>query len=238
MTSIDFDSFTRLTALPSRVVVRGEAARVGSEKARRALNVAVAGIGLLLASPLLAFIAVAIKLTSRGPVFYTQTRVGIDRRKYLSRNHRRSVDLGGQPFRIYKFRTMAVADGHATERWATSDDPRVTNVGRVLRKYRLDEIPQLLNVLQGNMNVVGPRPEQPTIFTRMRQEIPGYACRQRVLPGITGWAQINQHYDTSLKDVRRKAGYDLEYVARQSLTEDLKIMLLTVPTVAFRRGGW
>jgi len=239
MTSIDLSSFARPSELPPRTFARRRAAAPSSDKARRALNVAVAGLGLVVAAPLMALIAVAIKLTSRGPVFYTQTRVGIDRRKYLSRNHRRAADLGGQPFRIYKFRTMAVAQAdHATERWATKDDPRVTTLGRVLRKYRFDEIPQLLNVLKGEMNVVGPRPEQPTIFTRMREEIPGYACRQRVLPGITGWAQINQHYDTTLKDVRRKAGYDLEYVARQSLTEDLKIMLLTVPTVAFRRGGW
>jgi lipopolysaccharide/colanic/teichoic acid biosynthesis glycosyltransferase len=206
---------------------------------RRLLNVAVAATGLVLAAPLMAVIAAAVKLTSRGPVIYRQTRVGIDRRKIYGGNHRRVRDLGGQPFTIYKFRTMAVPrPGESVERWASPDDPRVTPVGRVLRKFRLDEIPQLWNVVCGDMNVVGPRPEQPAIFAELREKIPGYAIRQRVHPGITGWAQVNQHYDTCLDDVRRKVAYDLEYVARRSGAEDLKIMAKTVPTVAFRRGAW
>jgi lipopolysaccharide/colanic/teichoic acid biosynthesis glycosyltransferase len=209
------------------------------EKRRRALNVAVAAMGLVVAAPVMAVVALAIRLTSRGPVIYRQTRVGIDRRHRFSGNHRRKVDLGGQPFTIYKFRTMAVnPTGEQRESWASPDDPRVTRVGRVLRKYRLDELPQLFNVLRGDMNIVGPRPEQPTIFAALREEIPGYTVRQRVRPGITGWAQINQHYDTSVDDVRRKMAYDIEYLTRQSLTEDLKIMLRTVPTVAFKLGGW
>jgi lipopolysaccharide/colanic/teichoic acid biosynthesis glycosyltransferase len=209
------------------------------EKPRRALNVAVAAIGLALAAPVMALIAVAIRLTSRGPVIYCQTRIGIDRRRHFGGNHRRQVDLGGQPFTIYKFRTMtASASGEDEERWASPADPRTTAVGRVLRKYRLDELPQLFNVLKGDMNVVGPRPEQPTIFASLREQIPTYPMRQRVRPGITGWAQVNQHYDTCLEDVRRKVSYDLEYVARHSLMEDLKIMLRTVPTVALKRGSW
>jgi len=209
------------------------------DKGRRALNVAVAAMGLIFAAPVMAVIAAAVRLTSRGPVFYRQTRIGIDRRHVFGGNHRRQVDLGGQPFTIYKFRTMTTepsGDGRAT--WASRNDPRVTRVGRVLRKYRLDELPQLLNVLLGDMNVVGPRPEQPAIFAMLRQEIPGYTVRQRVRPGITGWAQINQHYDTSLDDVKRKMAFDVEYLGRQSLVEDLKIMVMTVPTVAFKLGGW
>lgn len=207
------------------------------EKTRRALNVVVAAIGLIVAAPLMLLIAVAIKLTSRGPVFYSQTRIGIDRRSKIGGNHRRQKDLGGQPFTIYKFRTMSVSSRHE-EKWAAQNDARVTVLGRFLRKFRLDEIPQLYNVLLGDMNVVGPRPEQPTIFADLREQIPAYPMRQRVRPGITGWAQINQHYDTCLDDVRRKVTFDLEYVERQSLAEDLKIMLLTVPTVALRRGAW
>ena len=207
------------------------------EKARRVLNVSVAAMGLVVTAPLMALIAIAIRLTSRGPVIYSQTRIGIDRRKYLGGNHRREVDLGGQPFTIYKFRTMAQGHG-AEERWASPTDARITRMGRVLRKYRLDELPQLVNVLRGDMNVVGPRPEQPAIFASLREQIPAYPVRQRVRPGITGWAQINQGYDTCLEDVRRKVTYDLEYVERQSMAEDLKIMLKTVPTVAFKLGGW
>ena len=178
-----------------------------SDAACRALNLVVAGIGLLLTVPVMCVIAVLIKLTSRGPVLYTQTRVGVDRRspRHGPSNHRRVDDQGGKPFTIYKFRTMYAADKRgAQEVWATSDDPRVTAVGRVLRKYRLDELPQFLNVLRGEMNVVGPRPEQPKIFARLRDQVPGYQGRQRVPPGITGWAQVNQRYDTSIDDVRRK----------------------------------
>ena len=197
----------------------------------------VATIGLVVTAPLMLFIAIAIKLTSRGPVFYRQTRIGIDRRRNHGGNHRRLVDRGGRPFTIYKFRTMAQST-NAAECWASPTDARVTRVGRVLRKYRLDELPQLINVLAGDMNVVGPRPEQPSIFATLREQIAPYPIRQRVRPGITGWAQINQSYDTTVEDVRRKVSYDLQYLERQSVAEDLKIMLMTVPTVALKRGAW
>jgi len=213
-----------------------------SERLRRALNVSVAVLGLVLATPLMAAIALLIKLTSRGPVLYTQTRVGLDRRSRgaPAGNTRRRNDYGGRPFKIHKFRTMAANDGplEGAEVWAAPDDPRVTRLGRILRLYRLDELPQLVNVLQGDMNVVGPRPEQPTIFARLRQQIECYQERQRVRPGITGWAQINHHYDCSIDDVRKKVAYDLEYVARQSVLEDLKIMLRTVPVMVSKDGAW
>jgi len=122
--------------------------------------------------------------------------------------------------------------------WARPDDPRITAVGRVLRKYRLDELPQLFNVLQGDMNLVGPRPEQPEIFERLRDQVDRYGDRQRVRPGLTGWAQVNQQYDSSIDDVRKKVMFDLEYIRRQSLTEDLRIMARTVPVVLFKRGAW
>ncbi len=133
---------------------------------------------------------------------------------------------------------MRVNGNPEAQVWARPDDPRVTRLGRVLRKYRLDELPQLFNVLRGDMNIVGPRPEQPQIFAELRRQIGGYARRQRVRPGITGWAQVNLHYDTSVESVRQKVAYDLEYVARQSLAEDLRIMARTVPVVLFRRGAW
>jgi lipopolysaccharide/colanic/teichoic acid biosynthesis glycosyltransferase len=237
MTSLDLATQT-LRAPLSRVGVE-HVYSTPRERERRVLNVAVAAVGLVVTAPVLALIAAAIRLTSRGPVIYRQTRVGIDRRSRFGGNHRRTVDLGGQPFTIYKFRTMAVdATEQRDECWASPSDPRVTRLGRVLRKYRLDELPQLYNVLRGDMNIVGPRPEQPTIFASLREQIPGYTVRQRVRPGITGWAQINQHYDTCVDDVKRKVAYDLEYLARQSVTEDLKIMLRTVPTVALRLGAW
>ncbi len=207
----------------------------------RWVNFVLALLALFIALPLLLLIAVAIKLSSRGPVLYTQERVGLDRRVPgpEAGNHRRTRDIGGRPFTIYKFRTMRVDAELATGAvWATQDDPRITPVGRFLRQYRLDEIPQLLNVMRGEMNIVGPRPERPTIFAELRGHIAEYPLRQRAKPGITGLAQINHHYDRSLDDVRTKVRYDLEYIRRQSLWEDLRIMLRTIPVILFRRGGW
>ena len=207
---------------------------------RRWLNVAVALIGLVGSFPLWVLIAIAIKLSSRGPIFYNQTRVGLDKRGTGLRNNdpRRRQDLGGRPFRIYKFRTMRIDAEHATGAvWASSDDGRVTPVGRILRQYRLDELPQLINVLKGDMNVVGPRPERPAIVANLREKIPNYQDRHRVRPGITGHAQVNLQYDSSIDDVKRKLGYDLEYITRQGFWADLKIMAETLPVMLFRRGS-
>ena len=113
-----------------------------------------------------------------------------------------------------------------------------TSVGAFLRATRLDELPQLWNVLRGDMNIVGPRPERPSIFAKLREDIPHYPVRQRVKQGITGWAQINQSYDSCVDDVRRKVHYDLEYLRRQGIVEDLRIMSLTLPVMLFRKGGW
>ena len=215
-----------------------ERARRYEDRARRGLNVVVASIGLVISAPLMLAVALAVKLTSRGPVFYHQTRVGLDRRSPDSDrgSHRRVVDLGGKPFTIYKFRTMKAGDGKQV--WASQCDSRITRIGRVLRQFRLDELPQLVNVLKGDMNVVGPRPEQPRIFADLRTQVHRYTERQRVRPGITGWAQINHHYDESIEDVRRKVAFDLDYISRQSLSQDIKIMLLTAPAMVLRKGAW
>ena len=237
-TSIDFQ-----TSRPSVGLVHVVARRPRDRERwlRHLLNTAVAATALVAASPLLLLIAGLIKLTSRGPVLFKQTRVGLDRRA-LSRaggNTRRRLDQGGMPFTMYKFRTMRVAAAPRDPQvWAQPDDARVTPIGRVLRKFRLDELPQLWNVLLGDMNIVGPRPEQPTIFVYLREQIEGYQRRQRVRPGITGWAQVNQGYDQSVEDVRRKLAFDLEYIRRQSAFEDLRIMLRTIPVILLRRGGW
>ncbi|MEO8199305.1 MAG: sugar transferase [Gemmatimonadota bacterium] len=212
-----------------------------AEALNRAINVIIAVVALILLSPVFLLIAVLVKVTSRGPVFYSQTRVGIDRRsgRASAPSHRRIQDLGGQIFTIYKFRTMCVNAEHLSGAvWAAQGDPRITSVGGILRKYRLDELPQLINVLTGDMNIVGPRPERPSIFMKLRKDINGYSWRQRAKPGITGLAQINQHYDASVEDVRNKLRFDLIYLSRQGILEDLKIMLKTVPVILFKRGGW
>jgi lipopolysaccharide/colanic/teichoic acid biosynthesis glycosyltransferase len=214
--------------------------RERSETISRVLNVSVAAVGLVVMAPIMVLVALAVGLTSRGGVFYSQVRVGVDRRFRSNRSYsRRGYDHGGRLFKMYKFRTMQVnaeADGKAV--WAQKSDPRTTVVGKFLRKTRLDELPQLYNVLRGDMNIVGPRPERPTIFAQLREDIPRYAQRQRVKPGITGWAQINQAYDSCLDDVKSKVKYDLDYVQNQSLGHDLRIMSMTLPVMLFRKGGW
>jgi lipopolysaccharide/colanic/teichoic acid biosynthesis glycosyltransferase len=211
-----------------------------SEGPRRVLNVVVALLGIILTLPLWFLIAVAIRLTSRGPVIYTQTRVGLDKRTTGDRpdDPRRRRDIGGRPFKIYKFRTMTMdAERGTGPVWAARNDARVTGLGRWLRQFRLDELPQLINVLRGEMNVVGPRPERPAMVEDLRGKIPEYQVRQRVRPGITGHAQVNLEYDSSLDDVRQKVGYDLEYITRQGFWSDFWIMVRTIPVMLFRRGS-
>lgn len=211
-----------------------------SEVLVRVANVLVAILALVLLSPLIVLIALGVKIDSKGPILYRQLRVGLDRRHLRDRaddTGRRASDLGGRPFLIHKFRTMRLnAELESGPVWAQQDDVRTTRVGGLLRRTRLDEIPQFWNVLRGEMSVVGPRPERPIFVRQLRREISEYRFRNRVRPGITGWAQINQGYDRDVQDVRSKVGYDLEYVRNQSLWFDLRIMFKTLP-VMFNRDG-
>lgn len=204
----------------------------------RITNLLAAAASLIVLGPLGLLIAVAIKLDSRGPVLYRQVRVGRDRRRLTSEpsGGRRTANLCGRPFVIYKFRTMK----HRAEResgpcWAENEDERSTRVGRFLRRFSLDEIPQLWNVLKGDMNLVGPRPERPGFVNSLRRRIPGYWLRQRVRPGITGLAQLQQGGDHSLEDVSRKVRRDLQYIRDRGVGLDLKILLLT-PLAMIRYG--
>jgi len=227
------------------------------ELLERLANVMLAGVALIVAAPLMLVIAILVKLTSSGPLLYRQPRIGLNRRnapfdarargrgrgqlwaRFLaSCDDQRTRDLGGDIFMIYKFRTMCENSEHRGAVWAVKNDPRNTWLGCFLRKFRLDELPQLFNVLRGDMNIVGPRPERPSIFARLCEEIEDYPLRQGAKPGITGWAQINLLYDSCVEDVRKKVRYDLEYLGRKSLAHDLKIMLRTVPSVLFRQRGW
>jgi lipopolysaccharide/colanic/teichoic acid biosynthesis glycosyltransferase len=212
-----------------------------SEQLSRVVNFALAAMAMLVTFPLLLILAIAVKVTSRGPILYAQTRVGLDRRwrSTLAMQERRLEDLGGQVFTIYKFRTMRVdAERGSGAVWAQENDPRVTRLGRFMRILRLDEFPQFWNVLLGDMNIVGPRPERPSIVSRLREDIPEYQARHRVKPGITGLAQINQKYDASLEDVRSKVSWDLRYIQQQGLLLDLGIMLRTVPSILHNYRGW
>lgn len=195
---------------------------------------------LLVAAPLMAVVALAIRLTSRGPVIYKQPRIGLDRRNGGRKDlgDRRRSDLGGRPFSIYKFRTMFNRSGpHIRQVWTRPNDRRITPVGRLLRLYRVDELPQLVNVLRGEMNVIGPRPEQPVIFERLRERFERFPERQRVLPGITGLAQVRCGYGGSAADVDLKLMSDLEYVERRSIRLDLWIAIRTIPVVIAKKGA-
>lgn len=199
----------------------------------RCLDIIGASLGLILCLPLLLVLAMLIKLDSPGPVLYRQRRTGCNRRAGMraqrAASERRRQESFGRTFLMYKLRTMR----HEAERrtgavWAMLDDPRITNVGRWLRKYHLDELPQFFNVLKGEMSLVGPRPERPEIIARLVHEVPEYRLRLRLQPGITGLAQIYFNADTSLDDVRRKLELDLYYAAHFSLRLYLRILFLTV----------
>jgi lipopolysaccharide/colanic/teichoic acid biosynthesis glycosyltransferase len=227
---------TRETSTP-----RNEIHAARFELLNRIMNITLATIGLILAAPIMVVFALLVWLTSPGPIVYTQARVGLDRRRGVREPltyDRRSRDLGGRPFLILKFRTMRQDAEKNGAVWAVKRDARVTPLGRVMRKYRIDELPQLINVIRGDMNIVGPRPERPVIFSRLCDDIAEYPLRQRARPGITGLAQVSQAYDTSIDDVRTKVQYDLRYIESRGVANDLIIMARTVPVMIFRKGGW
>ncbi|EOV7448920.1 sugar transferase [Vibrio vulnificus] len=200
-------------------------------RAKRLFDLFFALLALLVTLPLFPLIALAIKVTSKGNIIYKQLRVG------------RSTPEKMELFEIMKFRTMYCdAESRSGAVWATENDPRITPVGRFLRKTRLDELPQLFNVLKGEMSLIGPRPERPDFYQRLEQEIPYFADRTYgVLPGITGLAQINQGYDTSIEDVRRKVGFDHSYALSLSsfsnwLQTDIAIIVKTIIVMVDGRG--
>lgn len=178
---------------------------------KRTVDIVGSFVGLVVTSPLLLVVAIAIRATSKGPVIFSQERIG---------QHNR-------PFKMYKFRTMYVQDVKEEKKgWTTKDDPRVTKVGRFLRRTSIDELPQLFNILVGDMSLVGPRPERPQYVEKFKEEIPRYMVKHQVRPGLTGWAQINGYRgDTS---IRKRIEYDIYYIENWSLEFDIKIMFLTI----------
>jgi sugar transferase (PEP-CTERM system associated) len=189
---------------------------------QRLISLCVSMIGLVLCLPIIPFIVLGIRLTSPGPILFRQKRVG----------------QGGRVFDCYKFRTMRVgAESETGPTWANKDDPRVTPFGRFLRRSRLDEIPQLWNVLKGDMNLVGPRPERPEFMDWLKSEIAHYDLRHTVRPGLTGWAQIRYRYGSSLEDTKEKLCYDLFYIKNMSAGLDLLVLFHTMKIVLLGRGA-
>jgi sugar transferase (PEP-CTERM system associated) len=201
----------------------GFASNFISERLKRALDVGVGAVLLTLATPVMLAAALAIWIEAgyRGPIFYRQARVGAN---------------DGE-FSVFKFRSMCTdAEADGASRWASADDPRITRVGAILRRHRIDELPQIFNVLSGEMSFVGPRPERPEFVRHLEQAFPHYADRHRVKPGLTGWAQIRYPYGASDHDAFEKLQYDLYYVKNQSLYLDLTILLQTAEVVLWGRG--
>jgi lipopolysaccharide/colanic/teichoic acid biosynthesis glycosyltransferase len=240
------------TRLPSAISAAFTLRDVSLGKAaKRSIDVVGSLIGMIVLAPVFLLVAIAIKLDSAGPVLFTQMRVGMNRRKSAVRNgnctfvnerrkrDRRRKELYGRPFKVYKFRSMVDnAEKKSGPIWATANDPRITRVGSVLRKTRLDEIPQLLNVLKGDMSLVGPRPERPMFIESLSRDISDYPKRLDVKPGITGLAQVITGYDTSISSVRAKVKQDLRYIHSWTLLQDVKILLKTVIVVITGKGAF
>jgi len=205
----------------SLIFTDGFKVKASQQIVRRLVSITVSLIALMICLPFIPFIILAVRLSSPGPIFFRQTRVG----------------LRGRLFSVFKFRTMrqdAEAKGAV---WATKNDPRVTTLGRFMRKTRIDEIPQLWNVLSGEMGFVGPRPERPEFLQWLTTAIPFYDLRHLIRPGITGWAQVRYQYGASLEETKQKLEYDLYYVKHLSLGLDLLIMFETIKTIVLRRGA-
>jgi exopolysaccharide biosynthesis polyprenyl glycosylphosphotransferase len=215
-----FERFTQRLAVESltpSALIFGEGFRVTRTRlaAKRAMSVVIAVVALVVAAPLMALIAIAIRLESPGPAVFVQERVG----------------LHGRRFRCFKFRTMRQAPEDDGSIWERDNASRVTRLGAVLRRYRLDELPQCFNILRGDMSLVGPRPEMASNVDTFSEVIPYYSLRHEVRPGLTGWAQVRAGYSMSTEEVTRKLCYDLYYVKHLSLAFDLRICLDTVKFV-------
>lgn len=189
---------------------------------KRAFDIIASLLGIILLSPLFLLTAILINCTSRGPILFTQTRVGKD----------------GKLFEIYKFRTMRVdAEKETGPVWAENNDPRLIPVGKFLRKAHIDEIPQFINILKGEMSLIGPRPERPIFVEKFREEISDYEKRLAVKPGLTGLAQVWHTYDATIEDVRKKIKYDLLYIKKLCLWTDIRILFRTVRVVVTGEGA-
>ena len=208
---------------PSQLIFSGELGpRPQNMVYQRLFNMGVAVIGIIVSSPIMLLTALAVRLSSPGPVLYRQVRVGMD-------------DV---PFTVYKFRSMRVdAEAETGAVWAQKDDPRVTPVGRIIRQIRFDELPQLFNVLKGEMSMVGPRPERPEFVRALSEKIPYYRQRHCVRPGITGWAQVNYKYGDTLEDTITKLEYDLYYIKNMSAALDNYIIFHTLKAMLLSRGA-
>jgi exopolysaccharide biosynthesis polyprenyl glycosylphosphotransferase len=193
----------------------------GNRMVKRAMDIVGSLFGIILASPIMLIAAILVKISSPGPVIFKQERVG----------------LHNKPFYMYKFRSMEVqSDKEEKKAWTVRNDPRVTGIGKFLRKTSLDELPQLFNILKGDMSLIGPTPELPHFVDKFREEIPRYMVKHQVRPGLTGWAQVNGYRgDTS---IRKRIEYDLYYIENWTIWFDIKIIFMTFLTGFFNKNAY
>jgi lipopolysaccharide/colanic/teichoic acid biosynthesis glycosyltransferase len=215
------------------------------------IDIALSLLGLTLLSPLLVVVAALVKLTSKGPIFFTQERIGLNRRVSERRQNssnvprdcdrkreRRVLYNCGKPFKMYKIRTMVVDAEQGQPKWASKKDARITPLGLVLRKTRIDEIPQLINVLKGDMSIVGPRPERAYFISEIEKEVPEFRKRLRSRPGITGLAQVELGYTNNVEGQRKKLNFDLDYIRNLTIAADLRILFKTLFVVFTGKGAY
>lgn len=258
------DALAQVAEPPDAPAARNDGARSRqpglterSRRLKRAMDIVGASILLILTAPILLIAVVLVRLTSLGPIVFKQTRTGLNlrelsvgsrrdargsipcgaERRSASVNDRRALRFYGKPFVIYKIRTMCVEAEKNGPRLATAGDPRVTGVGRFLRRSRIDELPQLWNVLRGDMSLIGPRPERPELIKQLTKVIPTYLGRLESKPGLTGLAQVKNGYDTSLDSFRRKVELDIHYLRNWSIWADVKILCSTVYVVISGKGA-
>jgi len=248
---MEFEPASDDLASQAAVVQRVSPAKIGiALRTKRVFDIVVACLALAVSAPLLVAFAIAIKMDSRGPVFFAQERIGLNRRRTERRNRRLAVTSDsrtnadrrksinpGRPFRIFKFRTMVADAERFGPRLASENDPRVTRVGRLMRRTRIDEIPQFLNVIRGDMSIIGPRPERPFFINEVRHEVPEFTMRLMVKPGITGLAQVENGYTKTIDEMKRKLFYDLKYIADLSLMQEIKILFKTFYVVVTGKGA-
>ena len=245
-------SFVVYFIVPQEVIRRKMIIQISFKKKmllKRLIDILGAIVGLILFAPLFIVISILIKMDSKGPILYSQWRIGKNRRKTERRNNlfanfeerrrkeRRKIDLHGRPFKLYKFRTMVQeSEKNTGPVWSPARDPRVTRIGKILRPLHLDELPQLINILKGDMSIVGPRPERPYFVMDLTRNIPQYRERFRVKPGLTGLAQITTGYDHNVDDVKIKLSYDLQYIKKMDPIYDLGIIIKTFLFVIASNG--
>jgi lipopolysaccharide/colanic/teichoic acid biosynthesis glycosyltransferase len=233
------------------VIKYDKADRIGSViLAKRVFDVVVASLALVVASPVMLLAALAVRLDSRGPILFKQERIGINKRRSDRRRAaqaiegicRRGADRrkeinAGKPFMIYKFRTMVQDAEKGGPKLACENDPRITRIGRFMRKTRIDEIPQFLNVIRGDMSFIGPRPERSFYINQVKREMPEFTMRLMVKPGITGLAQVENGYTQTVGEMKGKLFYDLKYIANLSLAQEIRILFKTVYVVVTGKGA-